>query len=67
MVVDPVVLESMCRGIAASLGDTRPAGIGFAIMLFDLGEVGNLAYVSNGQREDMAKALRELLNYIERG
>lgn len=45
-------------------------GLGFALITFPLGEnVKNelVNYISNGQREDMIKALKELLHRWESG
>jgi hypothetical protein len=43
----------------------KDAGIGFALLLFDFEAPGNIAYASSGVREDMVKALRELLDKME--
>ena len=34
--------------------------LGFAVLVFDFGDGGHVAYMSNAQRDDMVKALREL-------
>ncbi len=60
---DRGTLELACREVLAKIGhDLRhlqPAGLGFALLVFDLGEGGNLAYVSNARREDMVRAMLE--------
>lgn len=61
-------LQRLAVGCANALNaiPLKDAGIGFAVILFDLGDTGrgNIAYVSNGQRADMATALRELLEKL---
>lgn len=37
---------------------------GFALVMFDFGPGGYLAYASDGQRGDMIKALKELLDHM---
>lgn len=57
-------LERQCREIAEAIQHLMPPGAGFALLLFDMGEEGNMAYVSDARREDMLKALRELLQVL---
>jgi hypothetical protein len=58
-------LEAICRRLAlelmASLTGAQRRKIGFALFLYDFGADGNLAYMSNGNREDMVKMLHEFL------
>lgn len=54
-------LERKCAQVGKLLGLSCPPGVGYALLFFDFGEGGNLAYMSNGDREDMVKALEELL------
>jgi hypothetical protein len=55
-------LEGECRVLAkeAVIPHLRP-GIGFALLLFDFGDGGGMAYMSNAEREDMIQAVEELL------
>jgi hypothetical protein len=51
------------------LQDQLPPGIGFAVLMFNIGEAGPcsfLTYGSNAVREDMIKVLRELATKMER-
>jgi hypothetical protein len=50
--------------VSAFLETKGLKGTGFAVELFDFGERGHLAYVSNANREDMAKALVELVGQL---
>jgi len=67
MTVTKAQLEGPLRQIAAALEETLPTmigvdePIGFAVFLFDFGETGSLAYVSNAKREDMIAAVKEWL------
>lgn len=61
-----LILEKECRRLADIIAKELPPGQqGFALFLFDFGLPGNLAYVSNGQREDMIKTVREWLERTE--
>ena len=62
-----LVLERKCREIANGLAAQCPAGVGFALFLFDFGDGGNLAYVSNGSRETMIQAVEEWLRHAKAG
>lgn len=44
----------------------REAGVGFAVLVFDFGGRGNLAYVSNAERSSMLQAMREFIGKAER-
>jgi hypothetical protein len=58
-------LEATCRRIAGVIASSLPrrmrGKVGFSLFLYDFGEVGNLAYVSNGNRGDVIKMLNEFL------
>lgn len=58
-------LETDVRQLARLRGRMRP-GAGFALLLFDLGEGGSMAYASSAERADMIRALRELIGELER-
>jgi hypothetical protein len=64
-------LELICRalgeGIAGEMND-RSSGrpMGFCLWLFDFGQGGHLAYVSNARREHVIKMLREHLAVLEK-
>jgi hypothetical protein len=58
-------LEAMCRDVAVTLRAALPPGCGFFLSLFDFGDSGWTTYMSNGQRDDMVKFLRELADKLE--
>ncbi|MEP6651803.1 MAG: hypothetical protein ABJA82_00500 [Myxococcales bacterium] len=57
-------LEAHCatigRAVGNALKDVMPEGVGFALVMFDFGPGGSLAYCSSAQREDMIKVLAEM-------
>lgn len=58
-------IEEICRLLAESIIKRLPKGVGMALILYDFGEKGNLAYMSNGNRQDMIATLTELLEHIK--
>ncbi len=54
------------RRIGRKMKQQLPPGVGFALLVFDFGEKGNLAYVSNADRADMLVAMREFIAKAER-
>lgn len=60
-----LVMERQCRELADGLKAKVPAGVGFALFLFDFGADGNTAYVSTAKREDMIALVREWLERVE--
>ena len=64
---DRAEMEALSRQIAEALTEALPSELGFALLLFDFGEGGNLAWISNARREDMVRALREQLARFEAG
>ena len=53
--------ETQTAKVARELTKMLPPGRGFILLTFDFGPGGNLAYVSNGERDDAIRALREWL------
>jgi hypothetical protein len=67
--VDRLVLEAFTAAMAKIVGkdiqaalkaEGMAAKIGFALVMFDFGAEGNIAYASNADREDFLRALDEL-------
>jgi hypothetical protein len=44
-----------------------PPGYGFALLMFSFGEDGFLTHVSNANRADLVKLLRECADVLSRG
>lgn len=67
MAVDLSQIEERCRDIGRLLASALPPGVGFTLILFDFGEgeKRHLTYLSNAQRPDMIKTLREMLEKLE--
>lgn len=57
--------ERKMQGIAKAVGEMIPNGWGFAVLCFSFGEEGFMNWVSNGEREDMVMALREMVTRLE--
>lgn len=51
--------ERKMREIAQKLSAGLPPGFGFGVFIFEFGEHGSMFWISNAQRPDMIKALRE--------
>lgn len=62
-----LLLEENTAALGREIGARMPDGIGFAFFMFDFGAGGNLAYVSNAKRDDMADVLHEWLGKQGRG
>lgn len=65
-------VEKICadigRTIAGAVGDaSRHAGrhLGFTFLMFDFGEKGSMAYLSNANREDMIRMLTEVVQKLK--
>lgn len=54
-------LENQARGLGTAIAEALPSNIGFTLVLFDRSAKGHMAYLSNGQREDIVKMLEELV------
>lgn len=42
-------------------------GMGVALFVFPFGEYGNIGWISNANREDMIKVLRDHADHLEHG
>lgn len=64
-------LEDHIRGIGGILReavtDLGGPSLGFALLLFDFGDKGSIAYTSNAKRLDMINALEELAAKLRLG
>lgn len=54
-------LERKSAELGRLLAARLPPGHGFALLLFNFGDKGYRAYISNAERADMVKAIREWL------
>ena len=59
--------EVVCRDIGRRIAREMPKGWGFALVLFSFGADGFMTCLSNAERSDMVKALRECAEKIETG
>lgn len=58
-------LEALQRRIARQIQSMLPDSVGFTFLLFDFGPGGHLAYMSNADRDDMIRAMKELIAKFE--
>lgn len=54
-------LEEQCAEVGRVLAARMPKGVGFALLMFDFGSGGNMAWASNAERPDMIEMLHEWL------
>lgn len=64
-VVDLGTMEASCRAIGSTIAEVLPEGVCFVLVLADKGDQGQLTYLSNILRPDVANMLRELLPHLE--
>lgn len=58
--------ERVCGEVSTVLGDELPSGVGFALAVFDF--AGSfMTYASTGERADVIRQLRNLLEALEEG
>lgn len=55
------------RDVADKIKISLPDGVGFALLVYEHNAVGMSNYISNSQRPDMIKALRECADRLEKG
>lgn len=60
-----MALNAVTAGLAEVIREHLPEGVGFALLLFDLGDRGFMSWASNARRADMVKALREMASKLE--
>lgn len=70
MAIDLKELERVARDIGHRIGDRiadegHGKKIGFTLLIFDFGGGGNITYIPNANREDMKRAMREMLLKLE--
>ncbi len=58
-------LEERTRKVAIMFKDMMPDGVGYAFLMFTFGDDGWMTYASNAEREQMIKALQEMIEKME--
>lgn len=58
------LLRGIAEGIEEVMEKVMGRRMGFALMMFEFGEVGRANYISNVKREDMRECLKEALAKI---
>ena len=65
-----VKMEKVNREVGGLIGQAikeQGGGYGFALFMFSFGEGTEMTWISNAERPDMVKALREFIETVERG
>lgn len=62
--IDPKAHKIM-NDLAKLIGTVTPAGMGFALLMFEFGPDGRMNYISNARRADMLRALKEFVGKNE--
>lgn len=58
-------LEKRTEMLGRAVGKQLPEGVGFALVTYDIGETGHMAYIANGDRHDVMALFRELGQHME--
>ena len=58
-------IRQMGKLVDKALNPGPEKRIGFTLLLFNFGEGGYTTYISNGNRDDVIKSLKEFLIYVE--
>jgi hypothetical protein len=62
--IRPEVAKEM-KHVAKAIEHQLPEGFGFALFVFDFSPKGYISYMSNAQRPDMLRALKEFIANAE--
>jgi hypothetical protein len=54
-------VKGKMKTIAGKVHEELPDGFGFVVLAFNFGEGGELMYVSNANREDVVKTMKEFI------
>lgn len=57
--------KEIMQAMGSAIGDTIPKGFGYALIIFPFGGSCISNYISNADRSDMIKALRETADALE--
>lgn len=62
---DLASMEAKAREVGLLIGPVMPEGAGFCLFVFSFGDGGWMTHVSNADRADLVKAMREWLERAE--
>lgn len=57
--------EATLKEIGKLIGGKMPPGYGFSLLIFKFGKGGGMFYISDAQRADMLKAMKEFIANAE--
>lgn len=58
--IRPEVRETMNK-VASAIDSALPDGFGFVLLVFNFGEGGYMNYISNSDRADVVRAMKEFV------
>ena len=59
------IVKSRMQNIARKVDEELPDNFGFVVLAFKFNEKGEMIYVSNANREDVVKAMKEFIEKTE--
>lgn len=62
---DEEVVKSKMQTIAKKVQEELPSDFGFVVLTFKFNELGQMIYVSNANREDVIKSMKEFIEKTE--
>lgn len=62
---DEEVVKSKMQTIAKKVQEELPNDFGFVVLTFKFNELGQMIYVSNANREDVIKSMKEFIKKTE--
>jgi len=62
---DEEVVKSKMQTIAKKVQEELPNDFGFVVLTFKFNELGQMIYVSNANREDVIKSMKEFIEKTE--
>ena len=62
---DEEIVKSRMQNIARKVDEELPDNFGFVVLAFKFNEKGEMIYVSNANREDVVKSMKEFIEKTE--
>lgn len=62
---DEEIVKSRMQNIARKVDEELPDNFGFIVLAFKFNEKGEMIYVSNANREDVVKSMKEFIEKTE--
>lgn len=65
MMSDEEIVKRRMQSIARKVDEELPDNFGFVVLAFKFNEKGEMIYVSNANREDVVKSMKEFIEKTE--